>query len=123
MTPTNQRHPHNRYPDDNYPHMAEENDARLQPDPELALSAGQASRAQIWLVGIGAVVIAGLVLYGISQTPKESETAATPPAQTTGAAPSAERPAAQEQDQQNQKPEQPAQEPAKPGPSDSTRSQ
>lgn len=122
MTPNNQRHPHNRYPDDFYPRTAEENDARLQPDPELALSTGQASRAQIWLVAVGAAAIAGLVLYGISQTPNEPETAASPPAQTTGAAPSAQE---QQQQQQQQEPKAapgtPAQEPAKPGPSDSSR--
>lgn len=123
MTPTDNRHPHDRYPDDDYPRAAEENDARLQPDPELALSTGQANRTQIWLVAIGVCVIAGLVLYGISRPSKDSQTAATPPAQTTGAGPSAEQPPAQEQ-QQGQKaaPDQPAQEPAKPGPSDSTRS-
>jgi uncharacterized protein HemX len=121
MTPTNQRHPHNRYPDDVYPRTAEEDDARLQPDPELALSTGQASRAQIWLVAIGAAAIAGVVLYGISQTPKEPETAASPPAQTTGAAPSAEPPAQEQQQQPKAASETPAQEPAKPAPSDSTR--
>jgi hypothetical protein len=103
---TDKRKPESRYPDDTYLQTAEEDDARLQPDPELALSGGRASRTQIWLAALSAVVIAGLVLYGISRTPDESQTAATPPAQTTtGAAPSSEPPAA---------PEKPAQEPNKP---------
>lgn len=127
MTPTSKHHPHNRYPDDTYPRSAEENDARLQPDPELALSAGHASRSQIWLVAIGSAVIAGLVLYGITQPHNERSerqlAGQAPAAATTGSAPSAEQPAQQPQDQKNQKPDQPAQEPAKPGPSESTRPQ
>jgi hypothetical protein len=110
---TDKRKPENRYPDDTYLRVAEEDDARLQPDPELALSGGRASRAQIWLVAIAAIAIAGLVLYGITQAPQDSQTAATPPVQTTtGAAPSSEQPTA---------PEQPAQEPSKPGPANSAR--
>lgn len=107
------RHPDNRYPDDTYLQTAEEDDARLQPDPELALSGGSASRTQIWLVAIAAIAIAGLVLYGITQAPQDSQTAATPPAQTTtGVAPSSEQPTA---------PEKPALEPSKSGPADSAR--
>jgi hypothetical protein len=122
MTPNDHRYSHDRYPDDDYPGAAEENDARLQPDPELALSAGQANRAQIWLVAIGACAIAGLVLYGISQPSQDSQTAATPSAQTTGAAPSAGQPPAQEQPQdQKAPPETSAQDPAKQGPSNSSR--
>jgi hypothetical protein len=97
------RHSDNRYPDDTYLRIAEEDDARMQPDPELALSGGRASRVQIWLVALAAIAIAGLVLYGISQSPQDSQTAATPAQTTTGAAPSS------------------AQEPAKPGPADSAR--
>lgn len=105
---TDKRHSHNRYPDDIYPRAAEEDDARLQPDPELALSEGKASRAQIIMVALAALVVLGLVLYGITQPPKDAQTVAAPtPTQTTGAAPSAEQAPAQEQ--------------SKPGPSDSAR--
>lgn len=123
MTPTDNRHPHGRYSDDNYPHTAEADDARLQPDPELALSEGKASRTQIIMVALASLIVLGLVLYGITQPDEGSEQVASQPtAATTGSAPSAEQPA-QPQDQQNQKPERPAQQPAKPGPSDSARPQ
>ncbi len=106
------RQPDNRHPDEIYLQQAQEEDARLQPDPELALSSGRANRAQMWVVALSAAAIVGLVLYGVSRTQQAPETAAAPPAQTTGAAPSAEQPVA---------PEQPAQEPGKQGPSDSAR--
>jgi hypothetical protein len=126
MTPAHTPHPHNRYPDETYLSTAEENDARLQPDPQLSLSAGRASRGQIWMVTLATIAIAGLVLYGITQQPKVSETASVPPpAQTTGAAPSeppqAEAPASQAVPQEQSAPDQPAKEQAKPGPSDSAR--
>jgi hypothetical protein len=115
----------NRYPDDTYLHVAEENDARLQPDPELALSSGRASRMQVWMVALAVIAIAGLVLYGLNQSPNTPQTAASPPpATTTGAAPSSEAPPASgQQDSQQDKaaPEKPAQEPGKQGPSDSAR--
>jgi hypothetical protein len=123
----NKSHPDDRYPDDTYLRVAEEDDARLQPDPELALSGGRATRWQIGMVALAIVLVTGLVLYGISQSPQDSETVAAPPAQTTGAAPSSGEPAAstsqgRQQGQQNEAPpEQPAREPAKQGPSDSVR--
>jgi hypothetical protein len=112
MTPTGRK---DRHPDDTYLQQAAENDARLQPDPELALSGGKASGMQKWAVALGSVLVVALVLYGLSQRPQESQTAATPsapPAETTGAAPAQDQKAA---------PEQPAQEPAKPGPANSAR--
>lgn len=116
MTPTGRK---DRHPDDTYLQQAAENDARLQPDPELALSGGKASGMQKWAVALGSFLVVALVLYGLSQAPRESQTAAThsaPPAETTGAAP----PQEQGQDQKAA-PEQPAQEPVKPGPADSAR--
>jgi hypothetical protein len=126
MTPKPGERGPNRYPDDSYLRVAEENDARLQPDPELALSSGRASSAQIWTVALAVIAIAGLVLYGLNQSPQNSQTAASPPsaATTTGAAPSSEGPPASGQQQNPQDkaaPEQPAQEPGKQGPSDSAR--
>jgi hypothetical protein len=62
-----------------------EQDQRLQPDPELALSGGKASRTQIWTIAIGALVVIAIVLYGVAQLPTEERQAAEPPAaQTTG---------------------------------------
>jgi hypothetical protein len=85
MTPTARK---DRYPDDTYLQQAAENDARLQPDPELALSGGEASGMQKWAVALAAAFIAGLVLYGLGQPHDESRTAAAPPAAgTTGSAP------------------------------------
>ncbi len=125
MNPIDKRHPHEHYPDDAYPRSAEEDDARLQPDPELALSTGRASSTQKWLVALSAAVVAGLVLYGISQPARDSQTAATPPApaETTGAAQPQDTPrtAPGQQPEQQAAPEQSAPEQAKPGPSDSAR--
>lgn len=107
MMPTDNRPRDTRYPDDRYLQTAMENDARLQSDPELALSGGKASRTQIWATAFGTLLVLGIVLYGVTQTPKEPRTAAAPPAaETTGAAPAAE-------------PQQPG--PARPGPADSAR--
>jgi Flp pilus assembly protein TadB len=62
-----------------------EQDERLQPDLELALSGGKASRTQIWTVSIGALVVIALVMYGLTQIPSDERQAAEPPAaQTTG---------------------------------------
>lgn len=106
------RNSKDRYPDDTYLQTSEEDDARLQPDPQLALSKGKASRTQIILVMLAAAVIAGLVLYGVSQSPEGSQTASSPsPAQTTGAAPSGNE---SSQPQQTISPQAPANEPEKP---------
>jgi hypothetical protein len=134
MTPTDNRHSrdrhpgkrpsHDRYPDDNYPQSAEADDARLQPDPELALSEGRASRAQIFMVTLGALIVLSLVMYGITQPHNErggQQAAAPAPAATTGSAPSAEPQAPQEQ--QTQPNDHQPQQPAKQGPSDSARPQ
>jgi hypothetical protein len=60
-------------------------DERLQADPELALSSGKASRAQIWTIAIGALAVIAIVLYGVAQLPTDDRQAAEPPAaQTTG---------------------------------------
>lgn len=117
MTPTD--HHDARHREATYLRTAEEDDARLQPDPELALSEGKASRSQIWMVTLGTLLVLGVVLYGVTQTSKESRIAATPPiAETTGAAPSD---AAPFETPQPTPPQQAAPEPAKPGPGDSTR--
>lgn len=123
MTPKPGERGPNRYPDDTYLRVAEENDARLQPDPELALSSGRASSTQIWMVTLAAIAITALLLYGLNQSPQNPQTASPPAATTTGAAPSSEQPPASEQKNRQEKaaPEQPAQEPGKQGPSDSAR--
>lgn len=112
--------PRDSHPDEAYLRVAQENDARLQPDPELALGTGTAaSRTQIWLTAMSAAVIAGLVLYAITQTSRETETAAAPPTQTTGAAPASEQGGTSPQE--NAAPVQSEQMPGKQGPSDSAR--
>lgn len=62
-----------------------EQDEWLQPDPELALSSGKASRTQIWTIAIGALAVIAIVIYGVAQLPTDQRQAAEPAAtQTTG---------------------------------------
>jgi hypothetical protein len=63
-----------------------ERDRALQADPELKLSGGRASGGKIGLVLLLTAAIIALVIYGLAQEP--SETAGTPPSQSTAGAPS-----------------------------------
>jgi hypothetical protein len=67
-------------PDDNRRSALEE-DKRLQADPELNLSGGRTRTAQLWWVGISAVFVVLLLLFGLSQRGGE-ENVATNPQQT-----------------------------------------
>jgi len=116
MTPGTGGYQPDRNPDETYLRVAEEDDARLQPDPELALSRGRASRAQIWVVSLIALAVIALVMYGLTQD--GARQSAQSPSTTTGAAPSETAPARQPQTSPS---ETPAREPAKPGPAESAR--
>lgn len=81
---TDERRPENRYPDDTYLRAAAEEDARLQPDPELGLSGGRAGPVKIWVVSLIALAVIGLVMYGLTQG-NDREAAQAPAPATTGA--------------------------------------
>src|SRR5262249_16350934 len=69
-----------------------EQDARLQADPELELSEGQATLGQKLFTALAAVAIIVVVLYGLTHQRDEAQQTAggtATPAQTTGAAPPA----------------------------------
>jgi hypothetical protein len=96
--------PQDRYPDDLYLRRAVDDELHLRPDAEYALRDTKASRAQVWAVALGILLIVGLVLYGINQqTGSDIATAPTTPTETTGAA----APGNNDQAAEGEKPAQP----------------
>jgi len=81
-----------------------------QPDPEL--QEGPASTGRIAVYAVGAIIILGIVLYGLNRPLPEtdavqqstSSTASAPPAQPSGNAPTTTGAAPQENKAQPQKP-------------------
>jgi hypothetical protein len=60
---------------------AVEEDRRLQADPDLGLSGGRAKTSQIVWVGLAAIAIIVLVIFGMSQRGGQEQAAVTPPTQ------------------------------------------
>lgn len=125
MSPKKKDHrtePQDRYPDDLYLRRAVDDELHLRPDAEYALRDTKASRAQVWAITLGVLLIVGLVLYGVNQqTGSDIATAPTnpmTPTETTGAASpgnngqaaEGEKPAQPQGEQPAQQGNQPAQE-------------
>lgn len=107
--------PQDRYPDDLYLRRAIDDELHLRPDEEYALRDAKASRAQVWAITLGALLIVGLVLYGVNQqTGSDIAATSTTPTETTGAAaPGNDQPAESEKPaQQGEKPAQQGEQPA-----------
>ena len=63
---------------------------RSQPDPQLQLSHGHASKLQITLVALACVIILGMMIYGLSRPERDGSAAWSPSPQTSGSAPTSE---------------------------------